>query len=678
TGPWYKLCCPTSQLAKPEVHGAIYRIRRKGARAFADPRGRSLSWSTMSAADLVQHLDDERPAVRERSLRQLAKVGGAAVPALAGVLAASSSGDARRLALWGLTRIDDEQARAAVRSAFADRDPVVRHTAITSAGLWRDRGALAQVINALTSDAPAIRRAAAEALGRIGDAGAVRALVAAAAADADRVLEHSLTYALIEIGDATATRAASTQSAAPRSRRTVLIALDQMDGGGLDANDIVVLLDSSDPVLNETAWWIAGRHPEWGSALAGYFAKRLDSRRLARVEREALQRKLAGFGANPAIQELLASAVAGGSGAGRLTALGAMSQVRVKELPASWHAPLVDALGSRDQETASLALAVLKTGGVAENTRREIDAALLRVARDTSRPIGTRLEALSVARMERGAIDADLFALVGRGLASSQSLPVRAAAATVVEKAKFSEPQLMALVETLEDVGPLELPRVLGAFANTGAEPLGLALVSRLEKSSARSSVRADLLRAVVAKYPDSVKQRGEVLLASLSTDSAKQVRRLEELLSGLAPGDIRRGQAVFNSPKAACLSCHAIGYIGGRIGPDLTRIGQVRTERDLLEAIVFPSASFARGYEPVTIRTASGAMHTGVVRNELADELVLATVASEETRIRRRDILEMQPGTVSLMPGGFDELLTRQELSDLLAFLKDTRSGAD
>ena len=31
TGPWYKLCCPTSQLAKPEVLGAIYRIRRKGA-----------------------------------------------------------------------------------------------------------------------------------------------------------------------------------------------------------------------------------------------------------------------------------------------------------------------------------------------------------------------------------------------------------------------------------------------------------------------------------------------------------------------------------------------------------------------------------------------------------------------------------------------------------------------
>ena len=39
SGGWYKLCCPTSQLAKPDVLGAIYRIRRKGAPKIEDPRG---------------------------------------------------------------------------------------------------------------------------------------------------------------------------------------------------------------------------------------------------------------------------------------------------------------------------------------------------------------------------------------------------------------------------------------------------------------------------------------------------------------------------------------------------------------------------------------------------------------------------------------------------------------
>ncbi len=41
TGGWYKLCCPTSQLAKPDTLGAIYRVRRTGAAPVNDPRGRS-------------------------------------------------------------------------------------------------------------------------------------------------------------------------------------------------------------------------------------------------------------------------------------------------------------------------------------------------------------------------------------------------------------------------------------------------------------------------------------------------------------------------------------------------------------------------------------------------------------------------------------------------------------
>jgi putative heme-binding domain-containing protein len=202
-------------------------------------------------------------------------------------------------------------------------------------------------------------------------------------------------------------------------------------------------------------------------------------------------------------------------------------------------------------------------------------------------------------------------------------------------------------------------------------------MVASLKASSSRSSVRADVLRPILAKYPAAVHREGDALLASLTADTAEQARRLEALLAALPGGDIARGQAVFNSPKVACSSCHAIGYLGGRIGPDLTRIGEVRTPRDLLEAIVYPSASFARGYEPVVIRTRSGELRTGVLRNnELPDEIVLAN-EREEIRIPRRDIAEMQPGTTSLMPPGLADQLTRQELADLVAFLKGTRWGA-
>jgi putative heme-binding domain-containing protein len=274
-------------------------------------------------------------------------------------------------------------------------------------------------------------------------------------------------------------------------------------------------------------------------------------------------------------------------------------------------------------------------------------------------------------------VDADVFELLRSGLGSSQPVATRSAAVAVIEKASLDRSQLLTLAASLAEAGPLDLPRLVRPFGNSSDEAAGLALIEALRHAKSRASVRADTLRPLLAKYPSTVQKAGDELLTAVSADSAGQLRRLESLLPAVQGGDIARGQAVFNSQKAACYACHAIGYMGGKIGPDLTRIGQVRSERDLLEAIVFPSASFARGYEPVVIRTRSGEVHTGVLRNnDLPDEVVIAT-DREETRIPRRDIADMQPGTVSLMPPGFDEQLSRQELADLLAFLKATRSGA-
>ena len=141
--------------------------------------------------------------------------------------------------------------------------------------------------------------------------------------------------------------------------------------------------------------------------------------------------------------------------------------------------------------------------------------------------------------------------------------------------------------------------------------------------------------------------------------------------MSSLDKGEIRAGQALFNGAKANCKACHAIGYVGGKIGPDLTRIGAARTDRDLLEAIVFPSASFVRSYEPAAIATVEGKVTNGIIRKESADEVFLIVSADQEQRIPRNRIEEIKPGTVSVMPSGFDQQLSTRELADLIAFLK-------
>jgi len=673
TGAWYKLCCPTSQLAAPEVLGAIYRVRRQGAPRLDDPRGRKLPWRTMPPPELANLLDEVRPAVANRAIQELAALGSGAVSALDDVVRTSRSADARRHAVWALTRIQTATAREGVRFALNDRDQSVRQAALHSSAVWRDTAALPQLLDALKSDVPPVQRAAAEALGRLGDRTAVADLLALAGSALDRTLEHSVTYALIEIADPSST-GVGLQAISSRARRAALIALDQMDRGELKAETVIPLLDSSDPVLNETAWWIAGRHPEWGSALAGFFQERLTATNLTDAAREELQQKLVQFAENPAIQDLLAAIA---EGKDRLVALSAMARTRAKELPSRWIAPLVRALAGGEIEVTRSAVAVARAAPPSKDAAADLHAALLRVARDSASPLDVRIDALAALAGGLTSVDQGLFDLLRSGLEPAQPISIRIAAAAVLEKAHLERKQLLALTGLLANTGPLELPRLLPAFDRGSDEALGLAMIDALRQSKGRSSIRADILRPRLAKYPESVQKKGEALLASLNIDAARQKRRLEELLAPGQDGDVRRGQAVFNSPKVACLSCHTIGYLGGKIGPDLTRIGQIRSERDLLEAILFPSASFARGYESVVVTTASGAIHGGVLRSDLTDAVVLVTGAGEEIRILRREIVDMQPGTVSVMPG-LAAQLSRQELTDLLAFLKATRSGAN
>src|SRR5262249_8302501 len=150
----------------------------------------------------------------------------------------------------------------------------------------------------------------------------------------------------------------------------------------------------------------------------------------------------------------------------------------------------------------------------------------------------------------------------------------------VLGRAKLSKEQLLALTETVKTAGPMEVERLLEAYGVSTDEGGGLALLAALKDSSARASLRADAVKTRLAKYPDKVKKEAEALYDLLNVDAAKQRARLEELLGTLKNGDVRRGQAVFNSTKAACASCHAIGYLGGNIGPDLTKVGSIRSER--------------------------------------------------------------------------------------------------
>jgi putative heme-binding domain-containing protein len=296
---------------------------------------------------------------------------------------------------------------------------------------------------------------------------------------------------------------------------------------------------------------------------------------------------------------------------------------------------------------------------------------LAKVAVKDTHPADVRLEALAAIPGGLPDVSPSTFAFLRAQLPPDQPVSARIAAADVLAKSTLSGAQRTELVEALKAASPLEVDRLLSALEQAPEDELGLKVVAALKSSPALASLRTETLKPHHAKFSPRVHTAAEELYATLNVDAAKQRARLEEMLTSMAAGDVRRGQLVFNGTKAACSACHAIGYLGGNVGPDLTRIAQIRSDRDLLEAIVFPSASFVRSYEPVLVATKEGKVINGLIRKDSADEMVLATGPNEEARIARDAVEEIRPGTVSVMPAGLDQQLTTQDLADLLAFLK-------
>ena len=594
TGGWYKLCCPTSQLHKPDVLGAIYRVRKKDAPPVEDARGLKIEWAKLPPEEIVTLLADSRPAVRERGIEELARRGGEVVAQLRGAAPAWNESEIRERIIWALTRIDSPEARMAVRGALDHANNRVTQAAAMSAGAWRDKAAGKQLIALLQEKNAAVVRAAAEALGRLGKTEGAAAMLLAAARPDDRALEHSIIYALIEIDDRPPMRAAL-QRGTVAARRAALIALDQLGDSELKPADIAKWLRSETSELRGAAQWIAGRHPEWGAALADFY----------RAQIATAPESLAPMAADATIQQLLADAAREATPA-RIGALRAMAAAPLREQPDAWLAALLPLLD--DAAAREAALAVVRARPATKNRAAELAAALARIGHEPSLAASTRLVAL--AAMPDAPLDETAFQFVQSQLTADDTAR-RIEATSLLLHAPLTDAQRASLGTALH-------PPALG--------------------------------------------------------DPAQQRARLEELSAAVKGGDVRRGHQVFNSAKAACITCHAMGYVGGTLGPDLSRVGGIRTERDLLEAIVFPSASFVRSYEPVSVRTKKGDDLFGLLRGDAGDGIVLATGPQTEARIARADIAEMKPGAVSPMPQGYDQILSPLELSDLIAFLRNAK----
>jgi len=677
TGGWFRIGCPTSQIAKPEIAGAIWRIRRDDAHQVDDPYGLAYADETDPRA-LAALLSDPRPAVRERATEQLAQSGQASDVA-ADLSDLQLDTVARRQLAWALTRSGDPEDARALAGMLNDADESVVLAALT--GLSRVATAdTYEALAALEPQSPAQRRALADAWGRIAArerrAGrpapdAVSNVLALMSPGADRILEHAVMFALMQFDRTESLRAALGDASSPAVQRAALVALDQAHGEALQRDWIVPLLETEETALRDAVIEVLNRHDGWAAESLGVFSEWLTADEMSRGRRGLLGRYLLEHFAQPEFQAFIAESLSDSAttDAGRVVLLEVMERACRQGVPAELSPPLRAALGNDDPAVRYQAVRVVLAA-----PGSDFIAAVRPLAGETEASDQVRMAALQATFREDAALSDEAFAFLLSSLADADSQDATLAVCRVLAEAPMNDEQLVTLAGRLSQAGPLGLSLVLQAFSRSQSPAVGEALVAAIESLDAGRAVDRYELESLIKRYPEPVHKAAAPLLARLASAEDRDPAQIEALLPLAEGGNAARGRLIFFSKQIACGSCHRVGNEGGEVGPALSTIGAIRQPRDLVEAIVYPSASFARGYRPYAVLTDSGRVFTGVISRETASEVILRTTDLAEIRIPRDEIDVLKESDTSVMPKGLHTRMTEDQLRDLLAFLQSLK----
>jgi len=133
-------------------------------------------------------------------------------------------------------------------------------------------------------------------------------------------------------------------------------------------------------------------------------------------------------------------------------------------------------------------------------------------------------------------------------------------------------------------------------------------------------------------------------------------------------PADASAGQPVF---QRACANCHRLGSLGYTVGPDLTGLRNQPPDALLLHLIV-PNREVYPNYVLYLAETVDGQSHAGILAEESSLSVTLLLPLGKRVTIPRKELKSLQASPVSLMPDGLEQTMTRQELADLMAFLRN------
>lgn len=666
TGGWFRIGCPTSQIAKPDVRGGIYRIRKAGMSNWTDPRGLGINWSELSNRSLINLLMDTRYAVRERAIDECALRGDAILNDLK---TSMTRGDirVRTGAAWACTRIATESVQEIVRAGFKDRDETVRAIACKSAGVTGDRQAASSLIGAMKDTSPHVRRAALTSLGQLKAESAVPAILALAPDVADRSENHALVYALIEINSPEQT-ALGLESPNAATRLAAIIALDEIAPDQLSAEKIAKHVSTGDSETLGDLLVVLQNHADWDTLAARLLS--LWGEGKLQSNSDDIQSFIQLYAGSQVVQSSLQTIIERENTTSEqlLTVFNAIASSTLRSLPESLHAGWQKSLSSAQYDVSCAALRAL------QRLEHPFQTTTLEIAEDSEATSVKRLLALEASRPKT--LSELTFEFLVEVIESGTPPREVERAVAILGAVNLSNRQLEVTSGLIPTAGPLELQGLTKVIARVSDQELLVEFAKALTSARSRKSLTVQQLTQLASKWSAEPKDALQPLLLELKEMEGVQLEKLDRLEPLAKSASSQRGHDIFFSEKAKCATCHQVGDRGGKIGPNLSAIGLIRRERDLLEAILFPSRSFAREYEPYSVVTGNGKIVSGLISSENAASIFVQQATGDPVEISRDDIETIVPAAVSVMPQGLETGLTEEQLADLVAFLRSLNTA--
>ncbi len=242
-------------------------------------------------------------------------------------------------------------------------------------------------------------------------------------------------------------------------------------------------------------------------------------------------------------------------------------------------------------------------------------------------------------------------------------------ALTALDMEKARQPILDALADLKDENAALEFwrsllavkgvaPMLAKALPKSGLTPIMAKAGLRVAREAGREE--SDLIVALT---------RGADLEAEGLGLTDAEMKKLAE--KAAREGDPARGELIFRRREIACTICHAIGGVGGKVGPDLTSIGASAPTDYLIESIFYPNRKIKEGYHSTMIETRDGGSFAGILVREDQTQVVLRDTTDKEISIPVNNIESRKLGN-SLIPAGLVDTLTSSQQLDLFRFLSE------